>query len=109
MIRRELAKLKYAIIIFLSCLLVILVKRDAQGWRDILKRKSLLYEDNGNLDLFKEELQELKALSNDENSTQEVEKSTEAIQQDDKNINLNQEKPYRTDSHKIFLSNFNST
>ena len=49
MIRRELAKLKYALVIFLSCLLVYFVRKDAKIWREILMRDSKIFEENGNL------------------------------------------------------------
>ena len=98
MIRREVAKLKYALIIFLSCLILFLAKRDAQVWRDILKRKSLIYEENGNLDILKEELEGLKNLSEEEYLSQEARESTEAIQEKSEAIYQNKEKPYRIDS-----------
>ena len=98
MIRREVAKLKYALIICLSCLILFLAKRDSQVWRDILKRKSLIYDENGNLDFLEEELEGLKNLSEDEYSSQEGPEITKATQREKEAIYQNQEKPYRTDS-----------
>jgi hypothetical protein len=102
MIRREVAKLKYALIIFLLCLILFLAKRDSQVWRDIFKRKSLIYEENGNLDFLKEDLEGLKNLQEDENYSQEAPESTEATR-DTEEIYQNIEKPYRTDS-SIYIS-----
>ena len=98
MIRREVAKLKYALIIFLLCLILFLAKRDSQVWRDIFKRKSLIYEENGNLDFLKEDLEELKSLSEDEYLSQEAPESTEAAEEEIEPIDQNREKPYRIDS-----------
>ena len=97
MIRREVAKLKYALIIFLSCLILFLTKRDSQVWRDILKRKSLIYEENLNLDILKEELEEFKNLSEDEYLSQEASESIEGGQEEKEANYQKQEKPYRTD------------
>ena len=97
MIRREVAKLKYALIIFLSCLILFLAKRDSQVWRDIFKRKSLIYDENG-FDSLKEELEGLKIHSEEEYLSHEAPESTEAVQDDSGASYQNKEKPYRTDS-----------
>ena len=98
MIRREVAKLKYALIIFLSCLILFLAKRDSQVWRDILKRKSLIYDENLNIDFLKEELEGLKILPEEEYLSQDASESTEAVQDESEATYQNKEKPYRTDS-----------
>ena len=94
MIRRELAELKYALIIFLSCLLVYFVRKDAKVWREILMRNSQIFEETRNLEVLKEELKELKDLSKIK-TPQEAPKSFESPSEA---ARPHQEKPYRNDS-----------